>query len=57
MIETLFTIQNALLENPLLDDLIKGANGARKGRVRNPRAVKFCICGVYKGYLKDEAPF
>ena len=34
--ETLFTIQNALLENPLLGDLIKVANGARKGRVRNP---------------------
>jgi hypothetical protein len=33
--ETLFTIQNALLENPLLGDVIKGANGARKGRVRN----------------------
>ncbi len=34
--ETLFTIQNALLENPLLGDVIKGANGARKGLVRNP---------------------
>ena len=34
--ETLFTIQNALLENPLLGDVIKGTNGARKGRVRNP---------------------
>ncbi len=37
--ETLFTIQNALLENPLLGDVIRGANGARKGRVRNP-AIK-----------------
>lgn len=26
--ETLFTIQNALLENPLLGDVIKGTNGA-----------------------------
>jgi len=34
--ETLFAIQNALLENPLLGDVIKGTNGARKGRVRNP---------------------
>ncbi len=34
--ETLFTIQNALLENPLLGDVIKGTNGARKGRVCNP---------------------
>lgn len=34
--ETLFTIQNALLGNPLLGDLLKGTNGARKGRVRNP---------------------
>lgn len=35
--ETLYTIQNALLENPTLGDVIKGASGARKGRVGNPK--------------------
>jgi hypothetical protein len=35
--ETLYTIQNALLKNPLLGDVIKGTSGARKGRVGNPQ--------------------
>lgn len=33
---TLFAIQNALLENPLLGDVIKGTSGARKGRIGAP---------------------
>lgn len=35
--ETLYAIQNALLGNPALGDVIKGTNGARKGRVGNPK--------------------
>lgn len=35
--DTLFAIQNALLENPLLGDVIKGAAGARKGRIGDPK--------------------
>jgi hypothetical protein len=36
--ETLYAIQEALLENPKLGDVIKGTNGARKGRVANRQA-------------------
>ncbi len=36
--ETLYAIQNALLANQLLGDVIKGTNGARKGRIGNPKA-------------------
>ncbi len=35
--ETLYAIQNALLENPSLGTVIKGTSGARKGRVGNPK--------------------
>lgn len=35
--ETLFAIQNALLENPLLGDVIRGTSGARKGRIGDPK--------------------
>ena len=35
--ETLFEIQRALLDNPMLGDIIKGTNGARKGRIANRR--------------------
>ena len=34
--DTLYAIQNALLENPLLGDVIKGTSGARKGRTGDP---------------------
>ena len=36
--ETLYEIQNALIANPYLGDVIKGSNGARKGRVANKKA-------------------
>ncbi len=45
--QTLFAIQNALLENPLLGDVIKGTNGARKGRIRNP-AIKVGKSGGFR---------
>ena len=35
--DTLYAIQNALLENPYLGDVIQGTSGARKGRVANPK--------------------
>ena len=35
--ETLFAIQKALIENPLLGDVVKGTSGARKGRIGNPK--------------------
>lgn len=35
--ETLYAIQNALLETPTLGNVIKGTSGARKGRVGNPK--------------------
>lgn len=38
--ETLFAIQSALLEDPRLGDVIPGTNGARKGRIANPRRGK-----------------
>lgn len=36
-IETLYAIQTALLENPLLGRVIQGTSGARKGRIGNPK--------------------
>jgi mRNA-degrading endonuclease RelE of RelBE toxin-antitoxin system len=38
--ETLFAIQNILLENPLIGDVIPGTSGARKARVSNPARGK-----------------
>ena len=38
--DTLFGIQNALLENPRLGDVIPGSSGARKGRIANPSRGK-----------------
>jgi mRNA-degrading endonuclease RelE of RelBE toxin-antitoxin system len=38
--ETLFAIQNALLANPKLGDVIPGTNGARKGRISDPKRGK-----------------
>ncbi|MCC7307334.1 MAG: toxin [Acidobacteria bacterium] len=61
--ETLFAIQNALLAHPLLGDVIKGTNGARKGRIGDPkhksgksggfRFIYLYLAGCDRFYLLD----
>lgn len=38
--ETLFALQNELLENPTKGKVIQGTNGARKGRIGDKKAGK-----------------